>query len=268
MPIYSKPTKELIKEFIENFSIPPKQGFGLIERKIITEGGHFTRHEIISWFNNKYPKIKRGTITAHLILLSTNAPSRVHYKVKSTGEHDLLFQVDSSNFRLYDKEKDPQPIYEKDNITNSFAIDDEDVEDKESKKFAYEKDLQNYLFKNLHEIEDGLRLYEDEEINGIEFPVGRRFIDILAIDRGNNFVVIELKVSRGSDKTIGQLLYYMAWIEKEHAEQGQTVRGVIVANNISEDLKLASSRLSHVELFEYNLSFTLNKIRKDILSNT
>ena len=265
MPIYSKPTKELIKEFIENFPIPPKQGFGLIERKKISEGGHFSRKEVISWFNNKYPKIKNGTITAHLIALSTNAPSRIHYKIKSTGEHDLLFQIDSSNFRLYDKEKDSQPIYKKDNITNSSTIDDDDVGEKESKQFAYEKDLQNYLSKNLHEIEDGLKLYEDEEINGIQFPVGGRFIDILAIDRNNNFVVIELKVSRGYDKTIGQLLRYIAWIEKEHAEQGQTVRGVIVANNISEDLKLASSRLSDVELFEYNLSFTLNKIKKDIL---
>jgi len=266
VPIYSKPTKELIKEFIDNFLIPPKQGFGLIERKKITEGGHFSRREIVSWFNDNYPKIKKGTITAHLIALSTNAPSRVHYKVKSTGEHDLLFQIDSSNFRLYDKEKDSQPIYKKDNnIANPSTIDDDDVEEKESKQFAYEQDLQNYLSKNLHEIEDGLKLYEDEEINGIQFPVGGRFIDILAIDRNNNFVVIELKVSRGYDKTIGQLLRYIAWIEKNHAEQGQTVRGVIVANNISEDLKLASSSLSYVELFEYNLSFTLNKIRKDIL---
>ena len=57
MPIYSKPTKELIKEFIENFSIPPKQGLGLIERKKITEGGHFTRHEIIPVLN---PRLCRG----------------------------------------------------------------------------------------------------------------------------------------------------------------------------------------------------------------
>lgn len=260
MPIYSKPTKELIKEFIENFSIPPKQGLGLIERNKITEGGHFSRQEIISWFNNRYPKIKRGTITAHLILLSTNAPSRVHYKVKSTGEHDLLFQVDSSNFRLYDKIKDPQPIYEKDNITNSFGIDDEDVEDKNSKEFAYEKDLQNFLSKNLHEIEDGLQLYEDEEINGIEFPVGGRFIDILAIDRGKNFVVIELKVSRGYDRVVGQLLRYMAWIRKNHADEGQLVRGIIIAREISEDLLLACSEIPNIDLCEYQLSVSLKKV--------
>jgi endonuclease len=29
----------------------------------------------------------------------------------------------------------------------------------------------------------GLRLYEEEGITGVEFPVGRRFIDMLAVDK-------------------------------------------------------------------------------------
>jgi len=53
-------------------------------------------------------------------------------------------------------------------------------------------------------------LYEDEDINGIEFPVGGRFIDILVLDGNNDYVVIELKVSRGYDRVIGQLMRYMA----------------------------------------------------------
>jgi RecB family endonuclease NucS len=40
-------------------------------------------------------------------------------------------------------------------------------------------------------------LYQDEELTGIEYPVGTRLIDILAIDRNGDFVIIELKVSRG-----------------------------------------------------------------------
>jgi endonuclease len=42
----------------------------------------------------------------------------------------------------------------------------------------------------------GLRLYEEEGITGVEFPVGRRFIDILAVDKDGRYVVVELKVSR------------------------------------------------------------------------
>jgi hypothetical protein len=39
------------------------------------------------------------------------------------------------------------------------------INDDAGSEFAYECDLQNYLAKNLHRIEPGLRLYEDEEIS-------------------------------------------------------------------------------------------------------
>ncbi len=267
MAIYDKSTKELIKDFIKTFVGPKLGGFKLVDRKSIQDGGSFSRKEIITWFANNYPKIKKGTINAHLVLLSTNAPSRIHYKVNSNGTHDLLFQINGSNFRLYDKENDPLPIYEKATLSQSdeTEYEDDDIEENnfESKKFAYEKDLQNFLAKNLYVIEEGLKLYEQEDINGIEYPAGGRFIDILAVDKSNNFVVVELKVARGYDKTVGQILRYMAWIRNELADQDQLVRGVIVASDISSDLKLASSSLSNVELYEYNISFSLEKIAKE-----
>ena len=46
--IYSKSTKELFKEFLDSFVPPPPKGFGLIERKPLDEGGHFTRQEILA----------------------------------------------------------------------------------------------------------------------------------------------------------------------------------------------------------------------------
>jgi len=126
-------------------------------------------------------------------------------------------------------------------------------------EFAYEKDLRSFLSKNLEVIEPGLQLYEDEGINGIEFPAGGRFIDILSVDKKNNYVVIELKVSKGYDRVVGQLLRYMAWIEKNQAEPNQIVRGIIVAREISEDLLLACSGVPGIQLFEYEMSVTLKK---------
>jgi len=76
----------------------------------------------------------------------------------------------------------------------------------------------------------------------------------LAVDAEKRLVVIELKVSRSYDRVIGQILRYMAWIEKNHAEPEQRVRGVIVAREISEDLRLACSYLPAVGLYEYELS--------------
>ena len=109
-----------------------------------------------------------------------------------------------------------------------------------------------------------MHLFEEEGITGIEYPAGGRNIDILALDRNNDFVVIELKVSRGYDRVVGQLLRYVSWIKKHQAEPKQSVRGIIIAREISDDLLLACEGLSNVELFEYQLSITLNKVKDQV----
>src|SRR6185436_11282047 len=98
-----------------------------------------------------------------------------------------------------------------------------------SSQFALEKDLQRYLSDNLHLIEQGLTLFQDEDITGFEYPAGGgRRIDILAKDQSGSFVVLELKVEKGYDRVVGQLLRYVNWVRKELAEPGQRVRGIIV----------------------------------------
>lgn len=254
--IYPKSTKELIEEFVNTFVPPPSEGFGLVERKPLSEGGYFTRSEILKWFQENYPKIKRSTINATLVLKSTNVSSRIHHNLRPNNVDDLLYQIDSSRFRLYDRNQDSKPIG-KDDQTNQLPILEDEDELRSSAEFSYESDLQNYLAKNLSVIEPGLKLYEDEVLSGIEFPVGNGRIDILAVDSKGDFVVIELKVSRGYDRVVGQLLRYMAWINKYQAEPGQQIRGVIVAREISDNLLLACSLLSNIKLLEYQLSFTL-----------
>lgn len=129
-------------------------------------------------------------------------------------------------------------------------------------EFAYEKDLQNFLVRNLEKIEPGLKLYNDNERSGEEFPAGRRRIDILALDQENRLVVIELKVSRGHDRTIGQILNYIGWIKENLARDGQEVRGIIIAKDITEDLRLACSLPElPIVLREYSITFSLNVVR-------
>lgn len=260
--IYDKSTKELFGEFVASF-VPPskKKGFGLFPRKPLSEGGHFTRQEILTWFKEHYPKLKRGTVNAHLIVMSTNAPSRVHHKLRPNGADDLLFQIDGSSFRLYRREFDPQPIYKQDSESEVL----EDVDDcadvsTESREFAYENDLKNFLAKNLHIIRPSLTVYQDGDINGVEFPVDSRRVDILALENTIDFIVIELKVSKGYDKAMGQLLGYMGWIRKNLAEPRQKVKGMIIARTISNDLRLAASTVQNVELYEYELSISLKRI--------
>ena len=132
----------------------------------------------------------------------------------------------------------------------------------ESSEFAFESHLRDYLKNNLHIIEPGLKLDRDEEdstITGVEFEAGGKRIDILAVDKDNNFAIIELKVSRGYEKVIGQILRYRAWVRKNLAgEQG--IRGIIIAKVITDDLKLAASETKDIELFEYDLKMDLRKI--------
>jgi hypothetical protein len=245
MPIYDKPVRVLMKDMADSFALQPGQSF--------------TKQQAIDWFAQHYPKIKTATITAHLVKLSTNAPSRIHYNLHP-GADDLFFRIDGSHFRLYDFNQDPHPIHSAGDAAETKPPMDEEDEPESSAEFAYEKDLRNYLAKNLTKIEPGIKLYEEEGITGIEFPVGGRFIDILAVSAAGDFVVIELKVSRGYDRAVGQLMRYMAWIHKTLAEAGQKVRGVIVAREISEDLLLACSMLQDVKLFEYEMSVSLKPV--------
>ena len=106
----------------------------------------------------------------------------------------------------------------------------------------------------------GLKLYEDDGIRGFEFDAGGRRIDLLALDRSGSFVVIELKVSKGYDRVVGQLLRYMNWVRRELAEPGQRVRGIIICRAMSEDLRLACASLPDVELREYRLSVTVTEV--------
>lgn len=247
MPIYSKPVRLLMKQdMADSFALQPGQSF--------------TKQQAIDWFSSNYPKIKAGTVHCHLIRLSTNAPNRLHYSARPI-EDDVFYQLDSGLFRLYDSTLDPVPISETSIKPDTpMAEEKEEVERRGSAEFAFERDLQNYLVKNLSIIDPGLKLYQDEGITGVEFPAGGRFIDILAVDEKNAFVVIELKVSCGYDRVVGQLMRYMAWIQENQADPGQSVRGIIIAREISKDLTLACSLLSSVKLYQYELSLKLTPV--------
>ncbi|MEI4980937.1 endonuclease NucS [Aeromonas caviae] len=238
-----KPVRLLMHDMIVSMGLQP--------------GVPFLREQAIQWFKEHYPNVKQGTVAAHLIRQSINVPTRLQYSPRTDGTDDLFFKIDTSNYRLYEPGRDPTPITLLTPVVDESPV---DTPLEGSSEFAYEHDLRDYLAKNLHIIEPSLKLYMDEGITGVEFPVGGRFIDLLAVDGSGNYVVIELKVSKGYDRVVGQLLRYVSWIKKNHAEPGQTVRGIIIAKQISEDLKLACSVVPSVSLYEYALSVAVTKV--------
>jgi hypothetical protein len=128
----------------------------------------------------------------------------------------------------------------------------------EDQAFAAETDLRDFLANNLSCVEPGLRLFHQGERSGVEFPVDDGRIDILAVDRADHLVVFELKVARGRNKVLGQLLYYMGWVDK-HLGNGPC-RGVIVAREISDDLIVAAQRVQGVSLYRYRLSVSVEPV--------
>lgn len=255
--IYDKPTRALLKDMLVDWDLKP--------------GQVFTTSRALEWFTSNYPKLKPGSIRAHLVQASTNDRSRLHHPATNETD-DLLFKVGSGAFRLYEPGKDPAPIHElvEGDVARQAQLGKEDEDDAGSgaggaqpgsTQFALEQDLQRYLADNLHIIEPGLTLFEDEDIKGFEYPAGGgRRIDILAVDKAGGFVVLELKVEKGYDRVVGQLLRYVNWVRRELAEPGQRVRGIIVCRTMSEDLRLACASIPDIELLEYRLSVTVSRV--------
>jgi hypothetical protein len=128
-------------------------------------------------------------------------------------------------------------------------------------EFALESHLRDFIARNLGTIpvaKKKLTLFLDQsKRTGIEYPTDVGFIDILAVDEDGNFVVFELKLSRGPDKAMGQLLRYMGWVKRTLAGQRE-VHGVIVAKDIDEKLRYACLPVPNVSLLEYAVDFKLH----------
>jgi hypothetical protein len=147
-------------------------------------------------------------------------------------------------------------------VIDEVLGDDDGSDDSETNvaAFALEYQLRDFLAQNLSAIPvEGkrLRLYVDPAgRDGIEYPTAVGPIDILAIDEDEQFVVFELKRARSPDHAIGQLSRYMGWISQTIGRD-KMVRGVIVARQISDNLRYSVTVVPNVSLFEYAVRFEL-----------
>ena len=106
----------------------------------------------------------------------------------------------SGEFRLNEPGKDPAPIHElvEGDVARQEQLGEEDEDDvrpgagaaqSDSTQFALEQDLQRNLADDLHIIEPGLALFEDEDIKGFEYPPQT---DLKKIDEAAKAAKIEL----------------------------------------------------------------------------
>ncbi len=140
---------------------------------------------------------------------------------------------------------------------------EDESETEAATKFALEEQLRDYLAENLGILEPNLSPWPvEDEGDAVEFQVDQQGpshrIDILARDRDGLPVIIELKVSRGHEKTVGQALYYRAKIKQRF--RAERVRIFIVASQISPELRAAASEVPDVNLFEYSLAVKVTAV--------
>ncbi|HJP96080.1 MAG TPA: PDDEXK nuclease domain-containing protein [Candidatus Saccharimonadales bacterium] len=136
-----------------------------------------------------------------------------------------------------------------------------EVEDETT--FALEKYLEEFIVDNWKNINFGqkLTLYIDDDGNtGQQYytkEVG--YLDILAIDKNENFVVIELKKGRKNDEVVGQVLRYMGWVRNNLAKPTQNVTGLIIVGERDTKLDYALSEMSDkISAMVYQVSFKLH----------
>ena len=121
---------------------------------------------------------------------------------------------------------------------------------------SLERDLEEFIFENISSVEEGLKPYKGE--SGRQYTVESGRIDILAADKEDNFVVIELKAGTGKDDVLTQTLAYMADL-KETAGKRKT-RGIIIAHDFSSKLVSAVSLLQNIELMKYKVKFDFERL--------
>lgn len=132
------------------------------------------------------------------------------------------------------------------------------AESAESSLFALESHLRDYLARNLNST---VKFATPLEVVDVEYSTAVGPIDLLAKNSAGDYYVFELKLERGADAALGQLLRYMGWCAK-HLSQGRPVYGVVLAAEISEKLRYAASLVPNIMLLEYELQIQVRSVPK------
>lgn len=118
-------------------------------------------------------------------------------------------------------------------------------------KSITEEDLEDFLFRNLNLVEEGLKPIRRQ----VEVEEGR--IDILAKDKNDRYVIIELKIA--NDKhLVWQVMYYPQAIKSVVGSCNPRV--ITICPSYPNYIKNPLSQVGYVEMIEYQATMCNNKI--------
>ena len=88
-------------------------------------------------------------------------------------------------------------------------------------------------------------------------------MDILAISKDRSrLLVVELKRGRASDAVVGQTQCYMGFVQHALLEPGQTVEGVIIAQQDYLRIRRALSMARSIRFMTYRVEFRLEPLER------
>jgi RecB family endonuclease NucS len=109
----------------------------------------------------------------------------------------------------------------------------------------------------------GLRIAVGGVSEGAKFTTGDSFGDGERVTSQHIDVLVDVRIQmrkgRASDAVVGQILRYMGYVAEELAEEGQTVRGVIIALDDDHRIRRALTVSPNVSFYQYQGSFKLQK---------
>lgn len=130
--------------------------------------------------------------------------------------------------------------------------------------FQMEKQLEEFLVHNWASTSLG-REFDIYEEDGQ--PVGQQYLtdtgpmDILAISKDRTrLLVVELKRGRASDAVVGQIQRYMGYVQEALLEPGQSVEGVIIAQEDDLRIRRALSMARSIRFMKYRIEFHLESV--------
>jgi restriction system protein len=127
--------------------------------------------------------------------------------------------------------------------------------------FQMERQLEDFLVHNWRSTALGQEydIYEEEgQVKGQQYPTDTGPMDILAISKDRTrLLVVELKRARASDAVVGQIQRYMGYVQDALLEPGQSVEGVIIAQEDDLRIRRALSIAQNIRFMKYRVEFHL-----------
>jgi RecB family endonuclease NucS len=215
-----------------------------------------TKGQVLAWIGNSFRDADFNLNTLQQQLYR----SCVNSKAKTSASKILWYEKSNKTYRLL-LPTDPANQSE---VRLTEVESDEEVEFQADSTFALEAHLRDYLARNLTILEKGLRLWNDSPPS-VEYSIDNRRIDILAKDRDGVPVVVELKLSKGHERTLGQALYYRGKLKQ--VLKVSRIRIIMVAAEITEELRIASIEVTDVDVFSYRLTMQVEKVDLNSVEN-